>query len=295
MPDRQTVNARGCAQCPIEGPSAIFRSPFPCGCGPQPRSDPQKRRFIRRRALARRLRARPAIAVQRSGLVRPPPRGRGDRAGPGFDRLITLDANTIKELPHQIEVALTRPSPHGRTRHPRRRGRPRQDDRGRHHPQGARRARPRAPRAHPHAGVAGRSSGRRAREQVLRAIRHADASRRMAERDEGDRLLRSRHPARVTQRRSCVIAGTSSSSTRRTRSRTTTRHDYQFIQKIDRNYLLLLTATPLQNDLRELYNLVTLLRPGQLGTWREFRNGTWRGGDRESRAIPRRSRSSLRR
>src|SRR5690348_898547 len=24
---------------------------------------------------------------------------------PGFDRLITLDANTIKELPHQIEVA----------------------------------------------------------------------------------------------------------------------------------------------------------------------------------------------
>ena len=24
---------------------------------------------------------------------------------PGFDRLITLDANTIKELPHQIDVA----------------------------------------------------------------------------------------------------------------------------------------------------------------------------------------------
>jgi len=42
---------------------------------------------------------------------------------------------------------------------------------------------------------------------------------------------------------------------------------YQFIEKIERDFILLLTATPLQNDLRELYNLVTLLRPGQLGTW----------------------------
>src|SRR5438477_2606671 len=46
---------------------------------------------------------------------------------------------------------------------------------------------------------------------------------------------------------------------------------YQFIEKIERDFILLLTATPLQNDLRELYNLVTLLRPGQLGTWPEFR------------------------
>src|SRR5437773_2929738 len=46
---------------------------------------------------------------------------------------------------------------------------------------------------------------------------------------------------------------------------------YQFIEKIERDFILLLTATPLQNDLRELYNLVTLLRPGQLGTWEEFR------------------------
>src|SRR5918996_4452370 len=46
---------------------------------------------------------------------------------------------------------------------------------------------------------------------------------------------------------------------------------YQFIEKIERDFILLLTATPLQNDLRELYNLVTLLRPGQLGTWDEFR------------------------
>jgi SNF2 family DNA or RNA helicase len=55
---------------------------------------------------------------------------------------------------------------------------------------------------------------------------------------------------------------------------------YKFIQKIDRNYLLLLTATPLQNDLRELYNLVTLLRPGQLGTWREFKHRHMASGDK---------------
>jgi SNF2 family DNA or RNA helicase len=45
---------------------------------------------------------------------------------------------------------------------------------------------------------------------------------------------------------------------------------YKFISRIRRNYILLLTATPLQNELRELYNLITLLRPGQLGTWKEF-------------------------
>jgi len=38
-------------------------------------------------------------------------------------------------------------------------------------------------------------------------------------------------------------------------------------------------ATPLQNDLRELYNLVTLLRPGQLGTWEEFRAAHLVAGD----------------
>jgi SNF2 family DNA or RNA helicase len=55
---------------------------------------------------------------------------------------------------------------------------------------------------------------------------------------------------------------------------------YKFISQIRRNYILLLTATPLQNDLRELYNLVTLLRPGQLGTWKEFSRRYLVRGDR---------------
>lgn len=40
---------------------------------------------------------------------------------------------------------------------------------------------------------------------------------------------------------------------------------------IPRRFLLLLTATPVQNSLEELYNLVTLLQPGQLPSPKEFR------------------------
>ena len=61
---------------------------------------------------------------------------------------------------------------------------------------------------------------------------------------------------------------------------------YKLLQRVQRNYLLLLTATPLQNDLRELYNLVTLLRPGHLGTWKEFKKQFVVGGNvREVKAA----------
>lgn len=61
---------------------------------------------------------------------------------------------------------------------------------------------------------------------------------------------------------------------------------YRFISEIRRNYLLLLTATPIQNDLRELYNLITLLRPGHMGTWKEFKQSYVAGGNiREVRQV----------
>lgn len=41
--------------------------------------------------------------------------------------------------------------------------------------------------------------------------------------------------------------------------------NYRFINELRKKYCLLLTATPVQNDLKELYNLITLLKPGQLG------------------------------
>ncbi|MBI3927213.1 MAG: DEAD/DEAH box helicase family protein [Armatimonadetes bacterium] len=47
---------------------------------------------------------------------------------------------------------------------------------------------------------------------------------------------------------------------------------WRLVHELPKKFLLLLTATPVQNDLEELYNLITLLRPGQLGTPREFRS-----------------------
>jgi len=46
--------------------------------------------------------------------------------------------------------------------------------------------------------------------------------------------------------------------------------NYQFIKEIKKKYCLLLTATPIQNDLDELYNLITLLKPGYLGQNTDF-------------------------
>jgi len=46
---------------------------------------------------------------------------------------------------------------------------------------------------------------------------------------------------------------------------------WQFVNRIRKRYVLMLTATPVQNDLMELYSLITILSPGQLGTVRAFR------------------------
>jgi SNF2 family DNA or RNA helicase len=54
---------------------------------------------------------------------------------------------------------------------------------------------------------------------------------------------------------------------------------WKFINGLQRKYILLLTATPVENNLDELYNLITLLKPGQLKTPREFRRQFVAGGD----------------
>jgi SNF2 family DNA or RNA helicase len=54
---------------------------------------------------------------------------------------------------------------------------------------------------------------------------------------------------------------------------------WKFINGLQRKYILLLTATPVENNLDELYNLITLLKPGQLKTPREFRKQFVTGGD----------------
>lgn len=47
--------------------------------------------------------------------------------------------------------------------------------------------------------------------------------------------------------------------------------NWQFVDQLNKKYMLMLTATPVQNDLRELYNMITLLKPGQLKTFSYFR------------------------
>ncbi|ARU63245.1 ATP-dependent helicase [Tumebacillus avium] len=46
--------------------------------------------------------------------------------------------------------------------------------------------------------------------------------------------------------------------------------NWELINTLRKKYLLLLTATPVQNDMKELYNLITLLKPGQLGSSTEY-------------------------
>lgn len=46
---------------------------------------------------------------------------------------------------------------------------------------------------------------------------------------------------------------------------------YKLVDKLNKRFLLLLSATPVQNDLVELYNLLTLLKPGIFKTLKEFK------------------------
>ncbi|TCS96429.1 DEAD/DEAH box helicase [Hazenella coriacea] len=48
--------------------------------------------------------------------------------------------------------------------------------------------------------------------------------------------------------------------------------NWQFINELQKKYCLLLTATPVQNEMEELYNLVTLLKPGHLGKQSHFQS-----------------------
>lgn len=46
---------------------------------------------------------------------------------------------------------------------------------------------------------------------------------------------------------------------------------WQLVNRLKKRYILLLTATPVENDLEEIFNLITLLSPGQLDTAGNFR------------------------
>jgi SNF2 family DNA or RNA helicase len=69
---------------------------------------------------------------------------------------------------------------------------------------------------------------------------------------------------------------------------------WELVNALRSRFLLLLTATPVETDLGELYNLVTLLRPGTLGTEADFRRRFQKKGDPLSPEQPHELRELLR-
>src|SRR5512132_106391 len=69
---------------------------------------------------------------------------------------------------------------------------------------------------------------------------------------------------------------------------------YKLVDRLNKRFLLLLSATPVQNDLTELYNLLTLLKPGIFKTLKEFRTAYMSPGKPRRPAYPERLRELMR-
>ena len=58
-----------------------------------------------------------------------------------------------------------------------------------------------------------------------------------------------------------------------------TSQSWKFVNQLDKQFICLLTATPVQNNMEELFNLITILKPGQLSTVRAFKKQFVTRGD----------------
>src|SRR5438552_972591 len=204
---------------------------------------------------------------------------------PGFERLITLDANAIKALPHQIDVA-QRVLRHmsGRAILADEVGLGKTIEASIIYKELAIRGLARRVLILTPASLVGQWQG----ELEQKFFERFDTP---SEPDDWlnvtkaivshDRARSRRHAEEILRHRWDLVIVDEAHKVKNQRGAT-----YQFIEKIERDFILLLTATPLQNDLRELYNLVTLLRPGQLGTWPEFRKVHLVAGDRRMPKDP---------
>jgi SNF2 family DNA or RNA helicase len=70
--------------------------------------------------------------------------------------------------------------------------------------------------------------------------------------------------------------------------------NWKLVNGIPKRYILMLSATPFQNDLLELFNMITILRPGQLYTEREFRQKFLKRGNARQARDPQELRRLLR-
>jgi len=68
---------------------------------------------------------------------------------------------------------------------------------------------------------------------------------------------------------------------------------WKFVDKIQKKRFLILTATPFQNDLIELYNLLHILKKGHLGTIKEFKKNFLNRGNKRYPLNPRELKSRL--
>jgi superfamily II DNA or RNA helicase len=69
---------------------------------------------------------------------------------------------------------------------------------------------------------------------------------------------------------------------------------YRFVNEIRKKFILLLSATPVQNNLLELYNLITLLKPGLLSTEAAFKKEYVKRGSLRTPNHPEKLRRLLR-
>ena len=103
---------------------------------------------------------------------------------------------------------------------------------------------------------------------------------------EFDRIIVSTHTAKREPHRSAILARRWDliivDEAHHLRNRTT--QLWKFASELEKQFMLLLTATPVQNNLDELFNLVTLLEPGLLRTSKQFQR---QFVDREDKLTPR--------
>jgi SNF2 family DNA or RNA helicase len=101
-----------------------------------------------------------------------------------------------------------------------------------------------------------------------------------------DRVIASIHTAKRDPHRSAILARTWDivivDEAHHLRNRTT--QAWKFASALRKQFILLLTATPVQNNLEELFNLVTLLEPGLLSTAKRFQS---QFVDRRDKLTPR--------
>src|SRR5213083_2406651 len=204
---------------------------------------------------------------------------------PGFDRLITLDANAIKELPHQIEVAQrVLRDMGGRAILADEVGLGKTIEASIIYKELAIRGLARRALILTPASLVGQWQGELEEKFFERFETPTDPDdwhRVTKAIVSHDRARSRRHAEEILRHHWDLVIVDEAHKIKSHRGAT-----YQFIEKIERDFILLLTATPLQNDLRELYNLVTLLRPGQLGTWEEFRVAHLVAGDHRQPRDP---------